>query len=191
MLVAGPQTGKLIENTVVALSHGKNSPSFIAIDQAEGIGKRTPPYDSLDVPAGAFGGVPPVPDDELKSLTFPLYLVARKNFNEDKIAAFSKVLYSSRQALAYASAGHHRDSNRRRPTRTRLFWSTPVPPTILATTQSHFSTNTATGFFTDSWSAPSSVRVSSASPAISAPTRTRSASASCIGCSSLCARRAQ
>ncbi|MGZ5865125.1 MAG: TAXI family TRAP transporter solute-binding subunit [Xanthobacteraceae bacterium] len=105
VLVAGPQAGKLIENTIVALTQGKKSPSVIAIDQAEGIGKRVPPYDSLDVPAGALGGVPPVPDDETKSLTFPLYLVARKNFSSDKIAAFSKALYTSRQALAYALPG--------------------------------------------------------------------------------------
>ena len=105
VLVAGPQSGKLIENTVIALTHNKKSPTIIPIEQAEGIGKRVPPYEELDVPAGAFGGVPPVPDDELKSLTFPLYLVARRNFNSDRIAAFSKVLYSSRQALAYALPG--------------------------------------------------------------------------------------
>jgi TRAP transporter TAXI family solute receptor len=105
VLVAGPQTGTLIEKTVVALTHNKKSPTFIAIDQAEGIGKRTPPYESADVPAGAFGGVPPSPPEELKSLKFPVYIVARKNFNSDKIAAFSKSLYTSRQALAYALPG--------------------------------------------------------------------------------------
>ena len=105
VLVAGPQTGKLIESAVVAATRGKDGPSFIAIDQAEGIGKRTPPYEFVDVPAGAFGGVPPMPDDETKTLSFPLYLVARKNFNDDKIAAFSKELYASRQSLAYELPG--------------------------------------------------------------------------------------
>jgi hypothetical protein len=106
VLVAGPQTGKIIENTINAVTHGKNGPTFIPIDQAEGIGKRTPPYESVDVPAGAFGGVPPMPPEELKTLSFPIYLVARKTFSADKIATFSKVLYSSRQALAYALPGN-------------------------------------------------------------------------------------
>jgi TRAP-type uncharacterized transport system substrate-binding protein len=105
VLVAGPQTGKTIENTVVAASNGKEGPTFIAIDQAEGIGKRTPPYEALDVPAGAFGGVPPMPGEELKTLSFPLYLVARKDFNPDKIAQFSKSLYASRKAFAYELPG--------------------------------------------------------------------------------------
>jgi len=105
ILVSGPQTGKVIEQAVLAASHGKDAPTFVEIDQAEGIGKRTPPYDKIEVPAGAFGGVPPVPDEDLTTLAYPLYLVARKNLNEDKMAAFSKALYTSRQALAYDTPG--------------------------------------------------------------------------------------
>jgi TRAP-type uncharacterized transport system substrate-binding protein len=105
VLVAGPQTGKTIEEAVGAASSATEGPSFIEIDQAEGIGKRTPPYDSIEIPAGAFGGVPPQPDDKLTTLDYPLYLVARKNFNEEKIATFSKFLYTSRQALAYELPG--------------------------------------------------------------------------------------
>jgi hypothetical protein len=105
ILVSGPQTGKAIEQAVLAASHGKDAPTFIEIDQAEGIGKRTPPYDKIDVPAGAFGGVPPVPAEDLTTLSYPLYLVARKTLNEDRMAAFSKVLYASRQALAYETPG--------------------------------------------------------------------------------------
>jgi len=105
VLVAGPATGQLIHDAVVAASHGKEGPKFIEIDQAEGIGKRTPPYDSVDIPKGAFGGVPPEPTDELTTLSYPLYLVARKNLNSDKIATFSKLLYASRQSLAYELPG--------------------------------------------------------------------------------------
>lgn len=105
VLVAGPATGHMIHDAVVAASHGKEGPKFIEIDQAEGIGKRTPPYDSIDIPKGAFGGVPPQPDDTLTTLSYPLYLVARKTLNSDKIAIFSKLLYTSRQSLAYELPG--------------------------------------------------------------------------------------
>ena len=105
VLAAGPQTGKIIEEAVRAASSSKDGPSFIAIDQAEGIGKRKPPSDNLDIPAGAFGGVPPEPDDKLTTLSYPLYLVARRTFNEDGIAAFSKVLYNARQSLAFDLPG--------------------------------------------------------------------------------------
>jgi len=105
VLVAGPQAGKVIEGAVQALSDGKQGPTLIPIDQAEGIAKRVAPYEEVDIPAGAFGGVPPVPKEELKTLSFPLYLVAYKDLNSDKIAAFSKYLYASRKALAYALPG--------------------------------------------------------------------------------------
>ena len=105
VIVAGPQTGRVIEDAVSASSSATEGPSFIEIDQADGIGKRTPPYDSIEIAAGAFGGVPPQPDDKLTTLSYPLYLVARTNFNDDKIAAFSKFLYTSRQALAYELPG--------------------------------------------------------------------------------------
>jgi hypothetical protein len=105
VLVAGPQTGKAIEDAITASSSATEGPGFIEIDQAEGIGKRAPPYDSAEVPAGAFGGVPPQPDDKLTTLSYPLYLVARRTFSDDKIAAFSKFVYNARQSFAYDLPG--------------------------------------------------------------------------------------
>jgi len=105
VLVAGPQTGEFIANAVQAASAGKQGPSFIEIDQAEGIGKRFPPYESEDIVAGAFGGIPPEPDDKLTTLKYPIYIVARKTLSEDKIAAFAKLLYQDRQSLAYQLPG--------------------------------------------------------------------------------------
>jgi len=105
VLVAGPQTGKAIEDAVVAASTGKEGPTFVPIDQAEGIGKRTPPYDKIDIPAGAFGGVPPVPAEELTTMSYPLYLVAREDLNEDKVATLAKLVYTSRQTFAYQLPG--------------------------------------------------------------------------------------
>ena len=105
VLVAGPQTGEAIAQAVQAASAGKEGPSFIEIDQAEGIGKRLPPYDSEDVVAGPFGGVPPEPDDKITTLKYPIYIVARKTLSEDKIATFAKPLYQDRRSLAYELPG--------------------------------------------------------------------------------------
>jgi hypothetical protein len=105
VLVAGPETGDAIAQAVQASTAGKEGPSFIEIDQAEGIGKRFPPYDSEDIVAGAFGGIPPEPDDKITTLKYPIYIVARKTLSEDRIAAFSKLLYQDRQALAYQLPG--------------------------------------------------------------------------------------
>jgi len=100
IFVAGSATGQAITDAVAAASQSGGAPSFIAIDQADGIAKRNPAFDPVDIDAGTFGGNPPSPDDSLKSLSFAEYLVARKSFNHDSIATLARLIYSSRVALA-------------------------------------------------------------------------------------------
>jgi TRAP transporter TAXI family solute receptor len=105
LFVAGPATGTAISDTVKAASRNGDAPSFVDIDQADGIAKRNPAFDSIDIDAGTFGGTPPTPDDSLKSLSFAEYLVARKSDSDSVIASLAKTIYSSRQALAAAMPG--------------------------------------------------------------------------------------
>jgi TRAP-type uncharacterized transport system substrate-binding protein len=108
LFVAGPATGHAITDAVGAATRNGEAPTFIAIDQAEGIAKRNRAFDSIDIDAGTFGGVPPTPDDSLKSLSFPEYLVARKAFNHDHVATLARLLYSSRLSLAAEMPGEAR-----------------------------------------------------------------------------------
>ncbi len=105
LFVAGAATGRDISDAVVAATVNGKAPSFIEIDQAEGVAKRNPAFASVDIDAGTFGGNPPTPDDSLKSLSFAEYLVARKSYSDSVIGALAKVIYSSRQALAAAVPG--------------------------------------------------------------------------------------
>ncbi len=105
LFVAGAATGQAITSTVAAATVNGKAPTFIEIDQADGIAKRDPAFSSVDIDAGTFGGNPPMPDDSLKSLSFGEFLVARKSYSESVIAALSKIIYSSRQALATALPG--------------------------------------------------------------------------------------
>jgi NMT1-like family len=105
LFAAGPATGQAISSAVTAATVNGAAPTFIAIDQAEGIAKRNPAFDSVDIDAGTFGGNPPTPDDDLKSLSFPEYLVARKSFSDSAVATVAKALYTSRQSLAIALPG--------------------------------------------------------------------------------------
>jgi TRAP-type uncharacterized transport system substrate-binding protein len=105
LFVAGPATGAAIYGAVAAATQNGKAPTFIEIDQADGIAKRNPAFDSIDIDAGTFGGNPPTPDDSLKSLSFGEYLVARRAYSESVIDTLSKVVYSSRQSLAAALPG--------------------------------------------------------------------------------------
>jgi len=100
IFVAAAATGAAISDAVRAATQNGVAPTFIAIDQADGIAKRNIAFDSIEIDAGTFGGVPPTPDDKLTSLSFPEYLVARKSFNHAAIADLAKVIYTSRLAIA-------------------------------------------------------------------------------------------
>lgn len=105
LFVAGAATGRSISDAVAAATVNGKAPSFIEIDQADGIAKRSPAFDSVDIDAGTFGGNPPTPDDSLKTLSFAEYLVARKSYSNSAIGALAKVIYSSRGALAAGVPG--------------------------------------------------------------------------------------
>jgi TRAP-type uncharacterized transport system substrate-binding protein len=105
LFVAGSATGQTINDVVAAATLNGQAPAFIAIDQADGIAKRRPAFDSVDVDAGVFGGNPPAPGDDLKSLSFAEYLVAKKSLQHDAVAALAKLIYTSRLALAAAIPG--------------------------------------------------------------------------------------
>jgi TRAP-type uncharacterized transport system substrate-binding protein len=100
IFVAGSAIGQAISDAVKAATQNGVAPTFIEIDQADGIAKRNIAFDSIDIDAGTFGGVPPTPDDKLSTLSFPEYLVARKSFDHSAIADLAKVIYTSRMAIA-------------------------------------------------------------------------------------------
>ena len=100
IFVAGSAIGHAISDAVKAATQNGVAPTFVEIDQADGIAKRNIAFDSIDIDAGTFGGIPPTPDDKLSSLSFPEYLVARKSFNHAAIADLAKVIYTSRLAIA-------------------------------------------------------------------------------------------
>ena len=100
IFVAGSAIGQAIGDAVKAATQNGVAPTFVEIDQADGIAKRNIAFDSIEIDAGTFGGAPPTPDDKLTTLSFPEYLVARKSFNHAAIADLAKVIYTSRLAIA-------------------------------------------------------------------------------------------
>jgi TRAP-type uncharacterized transport system substrate-binding protein len=105
LFVAGAETGQAINDAVAAATVNGQAPNFIPIDQAEGMAKRSPAFGSADIEAGTFGGNPPAPPDELKSLSFAEYLVAKRSFNHDAIGTLAKLIFTSRKELAAAMPG--------------------------------------------------------------------------------------
>jgi TRAP-type uncharacterized transport system substrate-binding protein len=105
LFVAGSPTGAAIGEAIAAATQNGAAPTFVEIDQADGIAKRDPTLDSVSIDAGTFGGDPPTPPDDLKSLSFAEYLVAQISYGHTTIATLAKAIYTSRATLDAAMAG--------------------------------------------------------------------------------------
>jgi TRAP transporter TAXI family solute receptor len=98
-LAAGPVNSKTTADAINASMHDGGTPTFLPIDSAEAIAQNHPMYEASDIPAGAFGGSPVRPDDEVKTIGFSHHIVARKGLSDSTVAAFTRQLFAIRQQL--------------------------------------------------------------------------------------------
>jgi TRAP transporter TAXI family solute receptor len=98
-LAAGPVNSKITAEAIAASTKDGGTPTFLAIDSAEAIAQNHTAYEAAEIPAGAFGGSPDRPDDEVKTISFNHHIVARKGLSESVIAAFTRQLFAARQQL--------------------------------------------------------------------------------------------
>ncbi len=98
-LAAGPVNSKITADAIAASTRDGGTPTFLAIDSAEAIAQNHPMYESSEIPAGAFGGSPGRPDDEVKTISFAHHIVARRGLSESTVAAFTRQLFAIRQTV--------------------------------------------------------------------------------------------
>lgn len=98
-LAAGPVNSKITADAINASTRDGGTPTFLGIDSAEAIAQNHPMYEASEIPAGAFGGSPDKPDDEVKTISFSHHIVARKGLSESTVAAFTRQLFAIRQQL--------------------------------------------------------------------------------------------
>jgi TRAP transporter TAXI family solute receptor len=97
-IAAGPVNSK-ITNDAIQASSRDGTPTFLAIDSAEAIAQNFPIYEASEIPAGAFGGAPARPDDDVKTISFSHHIVARQGLSDVTIAAFTRQLFAIRQQI--------------------------------------------------------------------------------------------
>ena len=98
-LAAGPVNSKITADAIAASTRDGGAPTFLAIDLADAIAQNHPNYEASIIPAGAFGGSPDRPDDEVKTISFSHHVVARKDLSDTTIAAFTRQLFAVRQQV--------------------------------------------------------------------------------------------
>jgi len=100
IFAAGPVTARFINDAIKAASSAKSGPTFLAVDAAEAIENRHPLYEATEIKAGVFGGQKPLPEEDVKTIAFSHYLLARRGLSDNVVADFTKHLFNARQNLA-------------------------------------------------------------------------------------------
>ena len=98
-LAAGPVNSKITAEAIAASTRDGLGPTFLAIDSAETIAQNHPMYEASEIPAGAFGGSPNRPEEEVKTISFAHHFVARKDLSDITVAAFTRQLFAIRQTV--------------------------------------------------------------------------------------------
>jgi TRAP-type uncharacterized transport system substrate-binding protein len=82
LLVASSVTGRSMSSAVAAMTRDGQPPKFVPVSESEAISQRLPAYESTEIVAGAFGGVPPRPAAKVETNGFSQYLVSRSSVEE-------------------------------------------------------------------------------------------------------------
>jgi TRAP-type uncharacterized transport system substrate-binding protein len=98
-MAVGPVNSQVTIDAIAATVRDGGAPTFLPIDLAATIESRYPIYDATEIAAGAFGGAPARPDESVKTIGFGNHIVARKSLSDTTVTAFTRQLFSLRQAL--------------------------------------------------------------------------------------------
>lgn len=99
LFIAGPITGKDLNEAVAAATQDGQPPTFIPISENDALAQRRPVYESTELVAGAFGGNPPRPAESVDTIGFSHYLVAHNTVSEQVVGDLAKMLLSARNSI--------------------------------------------------------------------------------------------
>jgi TRAP-type uncharacterized transport system substrate-binding protein len=97
---AGPVTSHFFADAIAAAGKGDDQPKFLEIGGAAAIAKRLPVYEATEIKKGVFGGHSPLPEDDIDTIGFSHYIVARKALSDALAGDVTKLLFGIRQSLA-------------------------------------------------------------------------------------------
>jgi len=100
VLAIGPMApGEVVDVVGAVKLASKGAPTLLAIDEADAINKRFPGLESIDVPAGAFRGRPPIPDDTVTTLAVTYRFVAPNTMLDVVAGAIARSLFTTKAKL--------------------------------------------------------------------------------------------
>jgi TRAP transporter TAXI family solute receptor len=103
IMIAGPPSGRIVPDTVTAITQAIGTPVFVAVSEADAITTKSAAFESIEILRGAFGGAPPRPEETFTTLGFSHRLVAQSSLDDDTAATLTRLIFEMRPALARES----------------------------------------------------------------------------------------
>lgn len=100
IFAAGPTSARFMPDALAASNHGKQSATIIPVGASEAIAERNPVYESTEIKAGALGGAPARPEDDVETIGYSFYIMARRTLSDDTVIDFTRLLFGLRASLA-------------------------------------------------------------------------------------------
>jgi TRAP transporter TAXI family solute receptor len=98
-MAVGPLDSKVTSEAIAATARERGEPKFLPIDVSEAIAQKHPLYESEEIPGSTFSSSPARPDDKIETVSVNHLIVARRALSETAVGAFTRQLFSVRQAL--------------------------------------------------------------------------------------------
>lgn len=77
--------------------------TFVPVAEAEAISQKNPVLTAINIPAGALGGRPTLPEEEVKTIGVSYRLMARANLDRGTVSEATQFLFEMRSRLAKAN----------------------------------------------------------------------------------------
>lgn len=104
VLAVGPVAPGEVVDVVASVARAtKGTPTLLALDEAEAIGKRFPGFESIDVPAGAFRAHPDTPNETVTTLAVTYRFAASELMSNVVAAAIARSILTTKAKLMAAT----------------------------------------------------------------------------------------
>jgi TRAP transporter TAXI family solute receptor len=106
LMVVGPAgPGNIAEAVRIIRTVTKKPPTFLDLDEAEAISKRYPVYDSDEIPAAAFVGLPVIPSDSVTTIAATVRLVAAPSLSNFAAGELTRIVLATKAKVASSIPG--------------------------------------------------------------------------------------
>ena len=106
LMVVGPAgPGNIAEAVRIIRTVTKKPPTFLDLDEADVISKRYPVYDSDEIPAAAFVGLPAIPSDSVTTIAATVRLVATPSLSNFAAGELTRIVLATKAKVASSIPG--------------------------------------------------------------------------------------